>query len=60
MKNETNYAIFLSAFSSRIEAAFAISSALTPSSDELQRLKEASSDLDAAVSGLGQGHVEDE
>lgn len=60
MKNELNFEIFRRAFSSRIEVASAVGSALQPPSNNLDRLKTAVSGLEVEVSKLGQGEVENQ
>jgi len=60
MKNELNLGIFRQAFSSRSEVAAALAEALMPSLSGLERLKKASVELDAAVSKIAQGDVEDQ
>lgn len=60
MKNELNFEIFRRAFSSRIEVATAVGSALQPPSNNLDRLKTAVSGLEVEVSKLGQGEVENQ
>ncbi len=60
MKNEPNFGIFHRTFSSRIEVAAALEGALKPSSHDLKRLKEACLELEATISEIGQGDVEDQ
>jgi hypothetical protein len=60
MKNELNLEIFRQAFSSRSDVAAALTEALTPSLNGLERLKKASVELDEAVSKIAQGNVEDQ
>lgn len=60
MRNEPNFGIFHRAFSSRIEVAAAVEGALKPSSHDFKRLKEACLELEATISELGQGDVEDQ
>jgi hypothetical protein len=60
MKNELNFEIFRRAFSSRIEVAAAVASALQPPSNNLDRLKTAISGFEVEVSTLGQGEVENQ
>ena len=60
MRNETNFEIFHQAFSSRIEVSAALAGALKPSPHDFDRLKEACLELEATISLLGQGDVEDQ
>ena len=60
MRNETNFEIFHQAFSSRIEVYAALAGALKPSPHDFDRLKEACLELEATISLLGQGDVEDQ
>ena len=60
MRNEPNFGIFHRAFSSRIEIASALSEALKPSPHDFKRLKEACLELEATISKIGQGDIEDQ
>lgn len=60
MRNEPNFEIFHRAFSSRIEGAAALAGALKPSPHDFERLKKACLDLEATISEIGQGDVEDQ
>ena len=60
MRNEPNFEIFHRAFSSRIEVAAALAGALKPSPHDFERLKEACLELEATISEIGQGDVEDQ
>jgi len=60
MRNEPNLEIFHRAFSSRIEAAAALVGALKPSPHDFERLKKACLELEATISEIGQGDVEDQ
>ncbi len=60
MRNEPNFEIFHRAYSSRIEVAKALEGALKPSPHDFSRLKEACLELEASISEVGQGDVEDQ
>jgi hypothetical protein len=60
MRSEPNYGIFHRAFSSRVEVASALAGALKPSPHDFERLKEACLELEATISEIGQGDVEDQ
>lgn len=60
MRNEPNFEIFHRAFSSRIKVASVLAGALKPSSHDFERLKEACLELEATISEIGQGDVEDQ
>ncbi len=60
MRNEPNFEIFHRAFSSRIEVAATLAGALKPSPHDLERLKRACLELEATISEIGQGDVEDQ
>lgn len=60
MRNETNFEIFHQAFSSRIEVFAALAGALKPSPHDFNRLKEACLELEATISVIGQGDVENQ
>ncbi len=60
MRNEPNFGFFLRVFSSRGEIAAALAEALRPSSQGFERLKEACLKLEAAISEIGLGDVEDQ
>jgi hypothetical protein len=60
MRKEPNFEIFLRAFSLRVEVISALTGALEPSPHDFEHLKAASLELDAIISELGQGDVEDQ
>ena len=60
MRNEPNFEIFHRGFSSRIEVAETLVGALKPSPHDFERLKEACLELEAIISEIGQGDVEDQ
>jgi hypothetical protein len=60
MRKEPNFEIFHQAFSSRIEVAAALAGALKPSQPDFEHLKAACLELEATISKLGQGDVEDQ
>lgn len=60
MRNVPNFEIFQRAFSSRIEIAAALAGALTPSLHDFERLKKACLELEAVISEISQGDVEDQ
>ncbi len=60
MRNKPNFGIFHRASTSRIEVVAALSGALKPSPQDFDRLKEASLELEATISEIGQGDVEDQ
>ncbi len=60
MRNKPNFEIFHQAFSLRVEVAAGLSGALIPAPNDFERLKEASLELEATISELGQGDVEDQ
>ena len=59
MQNEPNFETFRQAFSSRTEIASALAGALEPTTDDYERLQTARSALDAVLSGVGKGEIED-
>jgi hypothetical protein len=60
MRKGPNFEIFHRVFSSRIEVAAALAGALEPSPQGSEYLKEACLKLEATISELGQGDVEDQ
>jgi len=60
MRNEPNFKMFLRGFSSRIEVAATLAGALKPSAHSFGRLKEACLELEATISEIGPGDVEDQ
>ncbi len=60
MRNEPNFGIFHRVFSSRIEVAAALAGALKPSPRDFECLKKAFLELEAAISEIGRGDVEDQ
>lgn len=60
MRNEPNFEIFHQAFSSRIKLAAALEGTLPPSPQDFERLEEACLELEATISEVGQGDVEDQ
>lgn len=60
MRSEPNFGIFRQTFSSRIEVAAALLDSLQPPKKNLERLKEACSALEDAVSEIGRGDTEDQ
>ncbi len=60
MRKEPNFEIFHRAFSSRVEVASALIEALGSSPHDFEQLKVACLELEAIISELGQGDVEDQ
>lgn len=60
MRNEPSFEIFRQAFSSRVKVATAIEEALSPSRHQLDRLKEAASDLEDSIFEIDKGDIEDQ
>lgn len=60
MRNEPNFEIFRRGFSSRIEVAATLAEALKPAPHDFERLKEACLELEATISEIGRGDVEDQ
>jgi hypothetical protein len=60
MRKEPNFVIFHRAFSSRSEVAAALAGALKPTPHDFEQLKKACLELEATISEIGQGDVEDQ
>ena len=60
MRKELNFEIFHRAFYSRIEVVAALATALEPSRHDFECLKAACLELEATISEIGQGDVEDQ
>jgi hypothetical protein len=60
MRKEPNFVIFHRAFSSRSEVASALAGALKPAPHDFEHLKKACLELEATISEIGQGEVEDQ
>jgi hypothetical protein len=60
MRNEPSFAIFRQAFSLRIKVADAIQGALTHSSEKIDLLREACTDLEDTIFELDKGDIEDQ
>jgi hypothetical protein len=60
MRKEPNFVIFRRAFSSRIEVAESLVGVLEPSPHDLEHLKKACLELEATISEINQGDVEDQ
>ena len=60
MRYDPNFGIFHRAFSSRIEVAAVLAEALKPSQHDFESLKKSCLELEATISEIGQGDVEDQ